>query len=171
MVIWITGLSASGKTTLCQTIYTRLKPRLPELVMVDGDQVRALFGGDLGHTEQDRVVQIKRVQSLTAMLQSQGLVVLVAALYAHPDLLAWNRATFSNYVEVYLEASIDLVRQRDPRGLYARYDANQTLNVVGLDIPWRPPVAPDLTFDVATASAEDLASRLITAIPRLARAA
>ncbi|OAN45608.1 hypothetical protein A6A04_06845 [Paramagnetospirillum marisnigri] len=171
MVIWVTGLSAVGKTTLCQTVFGRLKPRLPELVSVDGDQVRALFGGDLGHGEADRVVQIKRIQSLAAMLDAQGLVVLVAALYAHPDLLAWNRANFSDYVEVYLEASVDTARSRDPRGLYSRYDAGQTRDVVGLDIPWRAPVSPDLVLDAASGTPDSLADRLIAFVPRLAGAA
>ena len=119
MVIWITGLSGSGKTTLATALYESMKPRLSALVRIDGDEVRTLFGNSLGFTESDRHLQVQRLQNLAAMLDGQGLAVIVAALYANPDLLAWNRDHFSNYFEVYIDASLDLVRSRDPKGLYA----------------------------------------------------
>ncbi len=171
MVIWITGLSGAGKTTLCEALSRRLKPHLPELTNLDGDVVRQVFGGELGYGEPDRVAQIKRIQSLAEMLDGQGLVVLVAALYAHPDLLAWNRATFADYVEVYLEAPLDLVRARDPKGLYAKAAAGRMPDVVGLDIPWHAPVNPDLTIDMtAGPSVDDAAQTIIDAVPVLAEA-
>ena len=104
MVIWITGLSGVGKTTLATALYEAMKPGLPALVRIDGDEVRALFGNSLSFAESDRRLQIQRIQSLAAMLDGQGLTVIVAALYAHPELLAWNRDHFSDYFEVYLEA-------------------------------------------------------------------
>ena len=140
MVIWITGLSGAGKTTLATALYEAMKPRLPTLVRIDGDEVRALFGNSLGFTESDRRLQIQRLQSLATMLDGQGLVVIVAALYAHPELLAWNRDHFSDYFEVYLEASLELVRSRDPKGLYAK--AARSFNLfwgaqgVHVDIPF-----------------------------------
>ncbi|MBL6936160.1 MAG: adenylyl-sulfate kinase [Alphaproteobacteria bacterium] len=145
MVIWITGLSGAGKTTLATALYEAMKPALPTLVRVDGDEVRALFGNSLGFAESDRRLQIQRLQSLATMLDDQGLTVIVAALYAHPELLAWNRDHFSGYFEVYLEASLELVRSRDPKGLYAKADSGDMAHVVGVDVPWHAPDNPHMT--------------------------
>jgi adenylylsulfate kinase-like enzyme len=169
MVIWVTGLSGSGKTTLCEAIYARLKPVMPHMVRLDGDDIRAAFGDDLSHVEADRARQIKRIQRLSGMLAKQGLVVLVAALYAHPDLLNWNRANLPGYFEVYLKADLDLLQRRDSKGLYRNTSRSEISNVVGVDIPWHAPRQPDLVIDAASAPAADrLALQVIDAIPALA---
>jgi adenylylsulfate kinase-like enzyme len=170
MVIWITGISDSGKSTLCEAIHKRIKPALPSLVLVDGDIVRGIFGHDLDHSEPDRQRQIKRIQRLALELDRQGMTVLVAALYAHPDLLDWNRASFSGYFEVYLRASLELVRSRDSKGLYAKVDRGDISNVVGVDIPWHEPQRPDLVIDAAEGGSPDaMARQVIAAVPVLQR--
>src|SRR5580698_9930829 len=116
MIIWVTGISGAGKTTLCLALQRILKPKLPELVLLDGDVIRDIFGNDLGFAEADRKRQIARIQSIARELDRQDLVVLVAALYSHPSLLEWNRNNFPSYFEIYLEASISLVSSRDPKG-------------------------------------------------------
>jgi len=170
MVIWVTGLSCSGKTTLCNAIWRLLKPELPELVMLDGDAVRETLDTGLGYREEDRVVQISRIQKLARMLSVQGLVVLVAALYSSPRLLAWNRDNIEDYFEVYLEVSVEAAMQRDQKGLY-RGALNGTMqDVVGVDIPWHVPQSPDLTINTDDPEKpEVLAQRLIVNIPRLAQ--
>ena len=161
MIIWSTGLSGSGKSTLCDALTKLLKPSIPELVLLDGDVVREAFGGDLGYREQDRVIQIKRLQALAQALSKQNLVVLVAALYSHPDLLVWNRKNMSLYFEVYLDAPLELVQKRDPKGLYAKAAAGQMTDVVGLDIPWHEPVSPDLRIDMTVEADPDTHARTI----------
>jgi cytidine diphosphoramidate kinase len=164
MVIWITGLSGAGKTTLCRAVLSILKPAMPELVHVDGDAVRELFGSDLSFVEADRVKQIKRIQAMALFLNAEELVVMVAALYASPELLNANREMFSDYFEVYVKAPMDLLSNRNSKGLYD----NGTKNVVGVDIPWHEPVRPDLTLGANLgASPEEMAVQLIDAIPRL----
>lgn len=164
MVIWITGLSGAGKTTLCQAVLSVLKPNMPELVHVDGDVIRELFGSDLSFVEADRVRQIKRIQTVASFLDTEGLVVMVAALYASPELLQTNREMFADYFEVYLKAPMDLLTNRNSKGLYE----NGTMNVVGVDIPWHEPIRPDLTFDAGLGSSpEEMAKQLIDAVPRL----
>jgi adenylylsulfate kinase-like enzyme len=169
VIIWNTGISGSGKSTLCDALTKLLKPSIPELVLLDGDVVREAFGGDLGYGEQDRVTQIKRLQGLARALSEQDLVVLVAALYAHPDLLAWNRENMNPYFEVYLEAPLSLVQARDPKGLYAKAAAGDMPDVVGLDIAWHPPEAADLTIDMTLGDSPDaLARTIVSAFPPLA---
>lgn len=170
MVIWVSGVSGSGKTTLCNAIWRLLKERVPELVLLDGDAVRAAFGNDLGYREEDRIVQIKRLQNMAKMLSDQNLIVIVAAVYANPELLRWNRWNLSDYFELYLEASFKTVQRRDTKGLYAGAASGEITNVVGVDIPWHAPESPDLVINTDNGDgAEVLARRVIAAIPRLSR--
>lgn len=167
MVIWVTGMSGTGKTTLCNTIWKLLKPRLPQLVLLDGDAVRAALGDGLGYREEDRVIQITRIQNMAKLLSDQGLVVFVAALYSRPDLLAWNRQNINDYFEVYLKASPETVRRRDNKGLYAKADSGEMPDVVGVDIPWQAPQSADLIIDCDMDEPVDaLASRVLSALPR-----
>jgi len=146
MVIWITGLSGSGKTTLATALRDLLRPGNPQVVLIDGDVIREAFGASLGYSEADRATQIGRIQRLAKILSDQDLIVIVAALYAHPDLLAWNRKNLNNYNEVYIRASMDLLRRRDQKQLYSTASATRTANVVGIDIPWHEPTDFDHLF-------------------------
>jgi len=168
MVIWITGLSGSGKTALSEVLYRRLKPSLPELVRIDGDAVRAIMGHDLGYTEADRLTQVRRMQGLAKYLSDQGLVVIAAVLYSHPELLRWNRRSFRSYFEVYLKVSLEVLRKRNAKGIYAKAQKGEMTQVVGVDIPWHSPLCPDLVIDNNdSVSLEQLAEKVIVSIPWL----
>ena len=169
MVIWLTGLSGAGKSTVAMRLIERFKPHCPDLVHIDGDEVRALFGDSLGYKEADRYEQIRRIQRLTWMLDKQALTVVVAALYAHPDLLAWNRTHFSGYLEVYLDAPLEVVRARDPKRLYAKVDDGEMSDVVGIDVAWHAPETPDVRIDMAVRQeVDDVVSCIAARVDRLA---
>jgi cytidine diphosphoramidate kinase len=161
MVIWITGLSGSGKTTICDAIRDLVISQSVRPIILDGDIVREAFGNDLTHREEHRQIQISRLQRLAKALSDQGHLILVAALYASDELLAWNRNNIENYFEVYLDAPLSLVRKRDPKGLYAKADAGDMPDVVGIDIPWTPPKNPDLTVDFESAKTPQHIARKI----------
>lgn len=168
MVIWVTGLSGAGKTTLCTTLYESLKPKTPELVILDGDVIRRAYGNDLTYCEMDRVRQVKRLRAMAGVLAEQDLIVLVAVLYAHPDLLAWNRKNLPDYFEVHLDVSLKTVMERDDKGIYAAAKRGEMPNVVGLDIPWHAPTDPDLRLDGDRGETPgELAAHLIQAVPFL----
>jgi adenylylsulfate kinase-like enzyme len=161
MVIWITGLSGSGKTTLAAAFLNLIKANYSNVVLIDGDVIREMFGPSLGYTEADRVIQIGRIQRLAKILNDQDLIVIVAALYAHPDLLNWNRINLNNYTEVYLKASMDLLRRRDQKNLYSKASKVQAANVVGIDIPWHAPTDFHLQFSAdAEITPVDMARQL-----------
>ncbi len=163
MVIWITGLSGSGKTTLCEAFRRLYKPRCPGLVVLDGDGLRAALGNDLGYGEADRITQVRRLQGLARLLSDQGLTVLVAVLYSHPDLLAWNRSNLADYLEVYLSVPEAVLRRRNQKGLYEGAESGAAADVVGFDIPWRPPEHPDVVIDGASGVTPELAAQQVAA--------
>ena len=168
MVIWITGLSGAGKTTISRALSALVKQRVPELFLIDGDAVRDLFGKDLDYTEASRVQQIARLRRLAAFVAAQGQLVVVAALYGHPDLLAENRRTLPGYFEVYVRTSMDVLRARDSKGLYAGAAAGRIPHVVGADIPWHEPQHADLVLDGSSgATPDELARQLALRVPRL----
>ncbi|MDO8463843.1 MAG: adenylyl-sulfate kinase [Gallionella sp.] len=171
MVIWLTGLSGAGKTTIAEAIVREIKPRLPELVLIDGDVIRELFGAGLGFHEEARQEQIGRIQRLAMFLARQNIVVVVAALYSHPDLLRWNRANLPGYYEIYVNAPLPLVEKRDTKGLYSKARSGEMQNMVGVDIPWHAPENPDMVVNSGSGETpEAIAIKIIQAAPCLAAA-
>jgi len=168
MVIWITGLSGSGKSTLAIALRDLLKLRLSHVVLIDGDTVRETFGKSLGHSEEERRTQIRRIQGFAKFLADQDQIVIVAALYSHPELLNWNRENLRGYFEVYVDASMDLLRKRDQKSLYSMAERGQVQDVVGIDIPWYAPSDPDLVIDAdVQALPSDLSHQVIESIEAL----
>ena len=149
MVIWITGLSASGKTTLSKAFEKKYKSSIPNMVLLDGDVIRKLYGDDLGCIEADRITQIKRLQAIASFLEEQFVLVVVAALYANNDLLRYNRNKFKDYFEVYLKANLSILKKREIKGLYKNAFEGRIKNVVGVDIPWNEPTNPEMIFRVS----------------------
>jgi adenylylsulfate kinase-like enzyme len=147
MVLWITGLSASGKTTIGRAFLEITKDSRIPTVFLDGDSVRELFGGDLGYDENSRIIHIQRIQRLTKFLTDQSIDVVVAALYSNGELLANNRKLFGNYFEVYLKADIEFLKLRENKSLYTKSESNQIKDVVGVHIKWQEPMTPDLIID------------------------
>ena len=148
MIIWITGISGSGKTTLALQLIKKLITKNKNIVNIDGDIIRDLFGNDLNYDIQSRILQIKRIQKLCAFLNRQKIIVVVSALYSSEELLNWNRENFKKYFEIYLKASLDLVTKRDVKGLYKKFQEKKEKNIVGLDIPWNEPLKYNLKVDM-----------------------
>ena len=144
MVTWFIGLSRSGKSTLSKILYNKLRQKVNNLVLIDGDTVRNIFGNDLGHTIEARLENAKRISKLTKFLADQDIHVIAAVLSIFPEWQKWNRENIKNYSEVYLKVPMNILEQRDTNNLYSNAKKGEIKNVVGIDIPFPEPAQPDL---------------------------
>jgi adenylylsulfate kinase-like enzyme len=169
MIIWFCGLSGSGKTTLAREMLNQLAVRGRTCVHVDGDEMRTIFGMDSdvdGHEISGRRRNAERIFRVVQWLDASNVDVVVSVLSIFPDLLDHNRSTFRNYTEVSIAASLDLVRQRDPKGLYASAEEGGSVSIVGLGIPYPVPLGSDfaIDMDVDTRTPAEMVTSLLDAM-------
>lgn len=167
MVVWIIGLSGAGKTTLARETVRRVRRTLPNVVLLDGDQLREVWGGDVDHTLAGRKRNADRICRLGRMLEEQGVHVVCAILSLFEESRAWNRDQCDSYFEVFIDAPLEALQARDPKGLYAAAAAGRMADVPGVDLPFAPPQRPDKVIantgglDTLLEHAEDLAARIV----------
>lgn len=146
--IWITGLSGAGKSTLAAPVAAALRVAGDQVVLLDGDELRAIFGSSAtvaqSHERAARQDLALRYSRLCQMLSAQGLTVVIATISLFREVQDWNRENLPGYVEVFLDVPLDELRRRDPKGIYRRYDAGEISDVSGLDVLVDYPAAPDL---------------------------
>lgn len=150
MVIWLTGLAGSGKSTIGRALCGLWKAEAPNTVLVDGDEVRRLLGRDGdedAYTLQSRREIAEHISRLCAWLENQQMNVVCCTISLFADLHRRNRDRFSRYFEVYIEVPKDVLERRDVKDLYRRAARGEISNVVGVDLPFTPPANPDLTVD------------------------
>jgi adenylylsulfate kinase-like enzyme len=147
MVIWIIGLSGTGKTTLASQVVERIRQMDGKVVLLDGDLIRNLFGNDVDHTVEGRRRNAERLSVLSKFLADQGIHVVAAVLSIFPEWRRWNRENIPGYTEVYLKASMQTLLRRDIKNLYAKAMRGELPNVVGVDIPFPEPENPDLVIE------------------------
>lgn len=169
-VLWLTGLSAAGKSSIGREIYRQLKLQHPECVLLDGDEFRAILGNQLGHNLNDRIENAYRIARMCQFLAAQQLKVICCTMSLYPEIWSWNRANISNYFEVYLRVNKETVSARDPRGLYAAAKAGTTSNVVGVDLAFNEPQSPDLIIDNDVSGHDQITLRANEIIKFLERA-
>jgi adenylylsulfate kinase-like enzyme len=146
-VVWITGLAGAGKTTLADAVFARLKPRIGNLVRVDGDAMREICGNDLGYSEADRLKNAYRLSRFCQFLWKQDLFVLCSTISLFPEIWEWNRIHIGSCVTVYVQVSVDELIRRNKKGLYQAPDQSDVQRLI--DIGDRFPVenVPDLLVD------------------------
>ena len=150
MIVWLIGLSGSGKSTLAKPVYESIRETHPNTVLLDGDQIREVFGQDqkqADYSVEGRRINAHRISHLCKMLDEQGINVVAAVLSIFPEWQAWNRAEFSRYHEIFLDVPVETAAERDPKGIYSAADGGKMPNVVGLDIPFPKPEKPDLVLN------------------------
>lgn len=147
MVISLIGMSGAGKSTIGYKLFQRLKKFYPNTVLIDGDELRNILAPDLGHTYEDRRESEARRSKLCKYLHDQEINVVCAGLSNYLEWRQWCRQHISGYTEIYLKVPMEILIDRDSKGLYKQAKESRTNNVVGVDIEFCPPANPDLVIE------------------------
>jgi adenylylsulfate kinase-like enzyme len=150
MIVWIIGLSGAGKTTLANEIVAEVRKKTDNVVLIDGDKVREIFGNDLGHTMEDRRRNGARICQLGKFLDEQNINAVCAILSLFPEQRDWNRKNLGQYLEVFIDAPMSDLMARDSKGLYRRFNSGEISDVAGLDIEFPRPENPDILIPNGT---------------------
>jgi bifunctional enzyme CysN/CysC len=145
-VVWLTGLSGAGKSTIANRVEAELHRRGHATYLLDGDNVRHGLNSDLGFTAADRVENIRRVAEVAALMADAGLIVLVSFIspFRAERLMARSLVADGEFFEVHVDAPLAVVESRDPKGLYGKARRGELSNFTGIDSPYEPPQNPDL---------------------------
>ena len=162
-VLWFTGLSGSGKSTIANVIEKRLFAQGRHTYLLDGDNVRHGLNQDLGFTDADRVENIRRVAEVAKLCVDAGLIVLVSFIspFRSERRLARDLVGEGEFLEVFVDTPIEICMQRDPKGLYKRAAAGQIKNFTGIDSPYEEPENAEVTLKTENTAAEALADRVL----------
>ena len=147
MVVWIIGLSGSGKSSLANEVVARVNEVNSNTILLDGDFVREMFGNDLGYSIADRKRNALRICQLGKFLSEQGLNVVTAILSLFPESRQWNRDNLKNYYEVFIDCPLEDLITRDSKGIYSKFKAGEITEVAGMDIHFEKPLSPDLIIN------------------------
>jgi bifunctional enzyme CysN/CysC len=162
-VVWFTGLSGAGKSTIANLVEKRLHAIGKHTIMLDGDNVRHGLNRDLGFTDTDRVENIRRVAEVSRLMTDAGLIVLVSFIspFRSERQLARDRMADGEFLEVYVNTPIEVAEQRDPKGLYKKARAGQIAHFTGIDSPYEAPEDAEIVIDGAGLSAEAAAEAIV----------
>ena len=165
-VLWFTGLSGAGKSTIANLVEKKLTALGRHTYTLDGDNVRHGLNRDLGFTDADRVENIRRVGEVAKLFVDAGLIVLVSFIspFRSERALARSLVEEEEFVEVFVDTPIEVCESRDPKGLYAKAREGAIKNFTGVDSPYEPPEQPELRLDAGALSAEEAADQVITAL-------
>jgi adenylyl-sulfate kinase len=162
-VLWLTGLSGAGKSTIANLVERRLYSLGHHTYLLDGDNVRHGLNRDLGFTDLDRVENIRRVAEVAKLMVDAGLIVVVSFISPFRSERALARALFEEgeFVEVFVDAPLPVAEARDPKGLYRKARAGELRNFTGIDSPYEPPENPELRLDTSSLTPEEALERVI----------
>ncbi|MEM9377713.1 MAG: sulfate adenylyltransferase subunit CysN [Pseudomonadota bacterium] len=163
-VLWFTGLSGSGKSTIANVLQQKLYAMGKHTFVLDGDNVRHGLNQDLGFTDADRVENIRRVSNVAKLMSDAGLITLVSFIspFRSERRMARNMMADGEFVEIFVDTPLDVAEARDVKGLYKRARAGEIKNFTGLDSPYEAPEDPELTINTVEQSAEAAADTIIT---------
>ena len=165
--LWFTGLSGAGKSTLSEVIYRRLRTAGARVELLDGDVVRTHLSKGLGFSKEDRDENIRRIGFVCELLSRNGIIAMVAAISPYRAGREEVRARIGNFVEVYVHCPIDVLAERDVKGLYKKALAGEIPNFTGVSDPYEPPLHPEITVDSSLESVDESARRIWSTLEQL----
>jgi bifunctional enzyme CysN/CysC len=167
-VLWLTGLSGSGKSTIANIVERQLHSHGARTYLLDGDNVRHGLSKDLGFTDADRVENIRRVGEVAHLMVDAGLIVITAFIspFRSERRLARSMVASGEFIEIFVDAPLAVVEQRDPKGLYRKARRGELTNFTGIDSPYEAPENPELHVDTLAGTAEDAATAIVEYLAR-----
>jgi adenylyl-sulfate kinase len=169
--LWFTGLSGAGKSTLSSPIAARLRDEGYRVEVLDGDEVRTHLSKGLGFSKEDRDTNIRRIGWVAKTLSKHGVVAITAAISPYRDIRdeVRDRVTSAGagFVEVYVHCPIDVLAERDVKGLYKKAIAGEIKNFTGVSDPYEAPHTPDVTVDTSTESIEESVAKIMAKLVEL----
>ena len=162
-LLWYTGLSGSGKSTVANAVDALLFERGCHSYLLDGDNVRHGLNGDLGFSDEDRIENIRRISEVSKLFIDSGLVVSTAFIspFASDREMARTMLEQGEFIEVYIDTPIAICEQRDPKGLYKKARAGEIKDFTGIDSTYDIPVAPELHIKTAQLSVVECAQVIV----------
>ena len=163
VLLWMTGLSGSGKSTIANAVQTRLARMNRHTFLLDGDNIRHGLNKDLGFTDADRIENIRRVGEVAKLMTDAGLIVLAAFIspFRAERQMVRDMIAPGEFLEVFIDAPISVAEQRDVKGLYAKARSGQLTNFTGVDSPYEPPECPDIIIETTEITVEQAADKII----------
>jgi adenylylsulfate kinase len=166
-ILWCTGLSGSGKTTITKALEPELKARGCKVEILDGDVVRTNLSKGLGFSQEDRDTNIRRIGFVAHLLSRNGVVAMTAAISPYRAIRDEIRAMEPNFVEVYVTAPLEVCEGRDVKGLYAKARAGEIKGFTGIDDPYEEPVNPEIICYTERESVEESVKKVLTKLEQL----
>lgn len=165
-VLWFTGLSGSGKSTIANEVEKRLHAMGKHSFLLDGDNVRHGLNKDLGFTDTDRIENIRRIGEVAKLMTDAGLIVLTAFIspFRSERQMVREMMPDGEFIEIYIETPLDVAEARDVKGLYKKARAGTLKNFTGIDSPYEAPEAPEIRIDTTTQPADEAADKIVSTI-------
>ena len=169
-VVWLTGLSGSGKTTIAQLLARELASAGRPAYVLDGDRLRGGLNSDLGFTPADRAENIRRAGHVAALFADAGIVAIAAFISPYRrDRDAARAAAAGEFLEVYLDTPLDICERRDVKGLYRRARAGEIADFTGVSAPYEPPENADLRIDTSNTTPGDAVNAILERLGAVVR--
>ena len=146
-VIWLTGIPASGKTTIAKLLGEHFQKQNTPAIILDGDETRKTVSKDLGFSPEDRKEHNRRVIEIAKLLVKNNFTAIIPLISPYRETRDLARKEIPNFVEVYVKASLDTCIKRDPKGLYQKAKNGEITNLTGLQSPYEEPINPELILD------------------------
>lgn len=147
MVVWMTGLAGSGKTTLAKAVTLQLKQKYRNIIHIDGDDFREILGDIVGYELEERVRNAYRLSRLCGLLEKQSMLVICSTVSLFAEIQEYNQDNFAEYVDVYIHCDEAELFRRDKGLLYSQVSKGEIKNVIGVDIAYDIPINPMLMLD------------------------
>lgn len=162
VVVWLTGLPCSGKTTIAQKLAEHLRKNGKKVEIIDGDVIRQYISKGLGFSREDRFENIRRVSFVANLLSRNGVIVIVAVISPYREMRKMAREMIeTDFIEVFVNAPLEVCKKRDVKGMYKKAERGEIKGFTGIDDPYEPPENPDVECKTDIETVEESVKKIL----------